>query len=291
MSIIQTIIDSKQAEQTISPCISQITHDELPILKINHKNCLAAIALQGAHLLFWQPKQTATPVLWLSDNTPFKHGVAIRGGVPICWPWFSELGGVPMHGFARLLAWQLIAHHETEDNVTLTLGLTQSSATASYWPHAFSLTLTVTLGKTCYLQLDSQGDFTITTALHSYFNVHDIATTTVSGLGRDYFEKLATRNVPLVQGSQTFNQEVDRIYLQPEPISIIDDGHRKIKISHRNASDVVTWNPGPIKSKAMKDMPDQGYKTMVCVETARINHPITSTRLEKSQLATLIELI
>lgn len=92
------------------------------------KNTL--FALQGAHLLSWKPAGEEE-VLWLSNNTPFKNGVAIRGGVPVCWPWFGPAAqqGLPAHGFARNLPWTLKSHREDADGVALTFELTQSEET------------------------------------------------------------------------------------------------------------------------------------------------------------------
>ena len=101
----------------ITPYLSQRQMGDLPIVVVSHPKVRAAIALQGAHLLSWQPSGQQ-PVIWLSDKTPFATGKAIRGGVPICWPWFGP-AGEPAHGFARNQPWTLTAHDENEDAVML----------------------------------------------------------------------------------------------------------------------------------------------------------------------------
>lgn len=274
MSIIATLLNNADIEQQISPSITQVKQDQLSVLVIKHPTCSAALALQGAHLLFWHPTITEQPVIWLSEKALFKQDTAIRGGVPICWPWFNKLGGQPSHGFARIMTWQLIEHAESDAGVILTLQLSDSPESRKIWDHEFCLTLKVQLGETCHLELENQGHYQVTAALHSYFHIHDIETVKVSGLGEQYKESLTTTNIPAHDGELTFNQEVDRIYTNPEKTTCIHDKHRVINITHLNASDVVMWNPWQANSIAMKDMQDDSYKSMVCVETARIHRTI-----------------
>lgn len=276
MSIIQSILNTGCIDHHISSSVYQIHYGELPVLVVKHRSCQAAVALQGGQLLFWHPQQTQHPVVWLSDKSEFKRGVAIRGGVPICWPWFSLQGGEPMHGFARQCQWQLIHESESSEGVTLTLGLVNTEETEHIWPHEFSLVLTLFLGCYCQLELTTRCGIETTTALHSYFNILDITKAKVTGLGKEYIEKLSTENRPDILGEIAFNQEVDRIYTSPENISIIEDMNRCIKVTHNNASDVVVWNPWEAKSQRLSDMSDEGFKTMVCVETGRINHPLNA---------------
>lgn len=101
----------------------------------------ASVALNGAHLLSWKP-EGETEVLWLSDATSFKKGAAIRGGVPVCWPWFgpSEQQGLPSHGFARNQQWTLKAHNEDDNGAVLTFELQANDETRALWPHEFTCT-------------------------------------------------------------------------------------------------------------------------------------------------------
>lgn len=122
--------------ETISPVISRRQLDDLELIVIDHPQVKASVALQGAHLLSWKPAGEEE-VLWLSNNTPFKQGVALRGGVPICWPWFgpSAQQGLPSHGFARNLPWTLEGHDEDDSGVMLTFALQHSAETMKLWPH------------------------------------------------------------------------------------------------------------------------------------------------------------
>lgn len=258
----------------ISPSLSLRKHDQLELLVIEHKKVRAAIALQGAHLLAWKPAGEEE-VLWLSNNTPFHQGVALRGGVPICWPWFGPAAqaGLPSHGFARNLPWTLTAHNEDTNGVVLTFELKSSPETLKLWPHDFTLYARFKLTNTCEIELEAHGDFETTSALHSYFNVGDIDKVNVSGLGKEYLDKVLGGNAgQLADGVQTFPDRTDRVYLGADECSVVHDRElkRAIHVVHHHQHNVVAWNPGPALSVSMADVPDDGYKTFVCVETAYV---------------------
>ncbi|XKM12626.1 D-hexose-6-phosphate mutarotase [Orbaceae bacterium ac157xtp] len=290
MTIIKAITACNHDEKMVSQSIRQIKFNELDVLKIDHPTCQASVALQGAHLIFWQPAKAQSPVIWVSDKSSFKKGTAIRGGVPICWPWFGGAGS-PSHGFARILDWQLISHNEDNNGVDLVLRLTQSETTKSYWNHDFELTLTLHLGNDCTMDLTCKGDFNATSALHTYFGVSDINNISVSGLGDEYEDRIAKNNLTDEAKSVKIDKEIDRIYTKPEQTSLITDPQRQIKITHYNHSDVVLWNPWIDKSKSMSDMPDDAYQHFVCVETCRINKPIESSANKTSSYGVKIEVI
>lgn len=269
----------------LSPAISQCQIADLPVLVVTHPKGRAAITLQGAHLLSWQPAGQK-PVIWLSSATAFQPGVAIRGGVPICWPWFGP-AGKPSHGFARTMPWQLTAHSENDDEVKLTLTLKDCAETRTLWPHAFTLHAHFTLSDNCTIELEAEGEFETTSALHAYFEIGNIAEIKVSGLGESYIDKVAGGEPAVQEGELTFKGLVDRVFTRPEPESLIVDSAlgRTISVKHQGNSDVVSWNPGAENSVSMKDMADDGYKTMVCVETASVSRSQISTKTTPSRLA------
>ncbi|WP_017346313.1 D-hexose-6-phosphate mutarotase [Pantoea sp. A4] len=274
----------------ISPYLSLRQKDELPLLIINHPLVRAAIATQGAHLLAWQPAGEK-PVLWLSEKTPFQSGKALRGGVPICWPWFGPAGN-PAHGFARTQTWTLSAHNADEKGVMLTFVLESNAQTQKLWPHEFTLIARFRLGQHCEIELEAHGEFSATAALHSYFNVADIKQVEVSGLGPHFIDKVNADAEGQSEGKQRYPGRIDRIFTQPADCSVIHDGAgaRAIEIYHHYQSDVVTWNPGPELSCSMADMSNDGYKTMVCVETARIHEPLISAAERPARLASTFRL-
>jgi len=280
--------------EQITPAISVRQLDQLEVIVIEHAQVQASVALQGAHLLSWRPTG-AEQVLWLSDNTPFHKGVALRGGVPVCWPWFgpAKEASLPSHGFARNLPWILSAHNEDADGVVLTFELKSNEETLKLWPHEFTLYARFKLAKTCEIELEAHGDFETTAALHSYFTVGDIDNVKVSGLGNDYLDKVQGGiQGELTDGVQTFPGRTDRVYLKPEECSVIHDSSlkRAIHVIHHHQHNVVAWNPGSALSVSMADMPDDGYKTFVCVETACVTAPQTATPGKPSRLGQTISL-
>ncbi|MEY4475351.1 MAG: hypothetical protein RL248_1118 [Pseudomonadota bacterium] len=271
--------------EQISPCISQRQLDELPIVVVSHPKFRAAISLQGAHLLTYQPSGEQ-PIIWLSNNTPFNIGVAIRGGVPICWPWFGSTAK-PSHGFARILPWKLSDHDEHENGVILAFTLKDSEVSRKLWPHAFTLIARFKLGDECEIELESHGEYQAKAALHTYVQIGDISQIKVSGLGEKYVDKVLNIADATQQRELMFNGQTDRIYTHPEAYSVIKDAalKRTIEVHHHHQSDVVVWNPGAELSCSMADMPNNGYKTMVCVETARISEPLVATADTAAHLA------
>jgi glucose-6-phosphate 1-epimerase len=248
---------------------------ELGVVVVVHPRVRAAVALQGAHLVAWQPAG-AEPVIWLSDATAFAQGVAIRGGVPICWPWFGP-AGKPAHGFARTSTFELDTHSEDEQGTEPAFRLRADEHTEALWPHEFELLVRFKLGQTCEITLEAHGDFESSGALHSYFNVGDISGVSVSGLGAPYHDKVAETQ-GRQDGALTFPGRIDRVFTAPDEASLIEDPAlgRRIEIRHRGNSDVVAWNPGPELSASMADLTDDGYRQFVCVETARVSTPMTS---------------
>lgn len=281
-------------DEQITPVISRRHYDELDLLVVGHPRVRAALSLQGAHLLSWQPQGEDDDVLWLSPGTPFKTGIPLRGGVPLCWPWFGapSQSGLPSHGFARNLLWSLSAHHENEQGVVLTLVLHSSEASRRYWPHDFTLYARFKLGENCEIELEAHGEFTHTAALHSYFTIGDISTVQVSGLGKRFIDKVAAgKEGGLENGIQQFKGRVDRVYLAPEACSRIDDPvlARNIEIIHHHHSNVVAWNPGADLAASMHDIPDDGWRHFVCVETACVTQPQAATYHSPSRLSCTLQ--
>lgn len=248
----------------------------LLIARISNAQATAAIALQGAHLLEWTP-QGEYPVIWLSRGAKFAPGKSIRGGVPICWPWFGAhetQPEFPAHGFARTAQWQVAAASSLDDGSTQ-LRFILSETDKHLWPCATPVEYRVTVGKQLQLELltrnDSNETVRISQALHTYFSIDDINSIQVDGLdGCDYLDKVDDFARKQQVGPVQFSSEVDRIYLgAPGDCVIRDPGlGRNIRISKEGSSSTVVWNPWEEKSRQMEDMGAHGYKTMVCVESA-----------------------
>lgn len=175
--------------------------------------------------------------------------------------------------------------------MALTFELQSNAETRQLWPHEFCLLARFKVGATCEMELEAHGEFETTSALHTYFNVGDIAAVKVSGLGDRLIDKVndAKEDV-LADGIQTFPDRTDRVYLNPQACSVIHDGalNRNIDVVHHHHLNVVGWNPGPALSVSMGDMPDDGYKTFVCVETAYATAPQKTREERPSRLAQTI---
>ena len=233
------------------------------------------ISLLGATLIDWTPAD-GEAVIWLSSEAVFREGKGIRGGIPICWPWFgahTERADFPQHGFARSCMWDLAAVEESDDGSTCAR-FSLSMAPDELWPHASSLEFCVTLGETLRCELITrnldQQPFLITQALHTYFNITDISNVSVSGLdGRRYLDKPDGFAEKHQEGAITFASEVDRVYLDTDDVCRIEDAGmgRNIIIDKVGSRSTVVWNPWVENAMKMADMPDDGYRTMVCVET------------------------
>jgi glucose-6-phosphate 1-epimerase len=261
----------------LHPSVSLRDLDGIPLIVVEHARARAAVSLQGAQLLLWQP-DGEEPVLWLGNASPWTPGRAIRGGVPICWPWFGA-GGSPAHGFARTGLWHLTAHEEGAEGVSLTLTLRDSERTRELWPHAFALTARIEIGDECSVEVEAHGEHDSTGALHTYLRVGDVDEALVSGLGPEFTDMVRDNARHRSDGTLVPAGHIDRVYPEPADLSRVGDRRfdRTVEVRHGRHSDVVVWNPGPELSHSMPDLDDDSYREFVCVETARITRPLATT--------------
>jgi len=240
----------------------------------------AEVYLQGAHVTHWQPRGSAAPVLFCSARAVYAPGKAIRGGVPLIFPWFGTHAtdkSKPMHGFARARAWRLITAEPAPDgSVVIDLGLDDDEATRALWPHAFRARYRVTAGDTLTLSLDvtntGRAPFTFESALHTYLAVADVRTASVSGLENTTFidkvdgftrKRLAAEPLRLTG-------ETDRVFLDTQARCVVDDpaGRRRIAVDKTGSASTVVWNPWSAKAAEMADLEPPDWQRMICVETA-----------------------
>jgi glucose-6-phosphate 1-epimerase len=246
----------------------------LPVADIDTPLARARIALQGAQVLAWQPAEQHQ-VLWLSKAALFEPGKAVRGGVPVCWPWFGPRDGLPGHGFVRTRLWQVRGTAlDADGQVVLRLGIVDEAATRALWDFAFDLELVVTVGTRLKVALTSRNTgsqpITLSGALHTYFAVADIAQTQVQGLaGCNYLDKVNGLARTRQAGAVTFAGETDRIYTGTRAECLIDDaaGQRVIHVAKSGSTSTVVWNPWVEREKTFADMAAGEYRKMLCVET------------------------
>lgn len=245
----------------------------------------ATVALHGAHVVSWLPAGGQPEQLYLSPRSGFAEGQAIRGGVPVVFPQFSERGSLPRHGFVRSRAWRLLRAGDEDDGAaTAVLGLCDDAATRAIWPHAFALELRVRLlGRQLEIGLHCSNTgpvpWSFAAALHTYLRVPDNASAGITGLaGRAYHDAVDLQDKYQRDEWLTLTGEVDRVY---PGVDTVVDLHRRaagaapvVRVEHTGFADLVVWNPGPQRCAALPDMPADGYRTMVCIESARIIEPV-----------------
>jgi glucose-6-phosphate 1-epimerase len=250
-----------------------------PFVKIDNVKASALVSIYGGQVLSFQPANETHNLMFLSEAAYYEAGKSIKGGTPICWPWFGpdpEQLGRPAHGFVRNRFWNVT---ETEVNgngeCKITLGLADTPETQAIWPHSFKLSLEITVGESLNLELITHNPtthaFHVTQALHTYFKVGHIDQVAISGLeGIKYIDKTDSGLQKLQTGPVTIDSEVDRIYQGIHSEVLIDDAAfgRRIRITSTGSKTAVVWNPWAKISAEMGDLKDDDYERFVCVETA-----------------------
>lgn len=248
----------------------------LPRVTVATAHSRTELYLHGAHVTAFQ-KNGEPPLLFMSTASHFAADKPIRGGIPICFPWFGARTGAPAHGFARLMEWHLAATSVLPDGrVSVRLRLLDNSGLAAQFPG--KVEYTVTAGETLTLELhvvNTSGEhLAFEECLHTYFAVGDIAAVSVRGLkGVSYLDKVgepATRTE--TESTIKFSSEVDRVYLDTVQPVIIEDAKlkRTIRVEKFHSKSTVVWNPWIAKAKAMPDFGDDEYHRMVCVESGNV---------------------
>ena len=246
-------------------------------------------ALQGAHLV--AARTASGDPLFLSRRAVFAPGKAVRGGVPIIFPWFGDAPGLGAHGFARTSAWREVARTDSGDG--LVLELTDSKQTRALWPHPFRLRFEVRVDASLHMALEvtntGSEPFDYEVALHSYFTVSDVTQVLVHGLEDARYIDKPTGFTPCRQGDEpiAFDSEIDRVYNANDAVVRIEDplGERTIEVAKSEANSTIVWNPGPKRASTMADLRDD-WNRFVCVESgnvgddARTLPPGASERIE-----------
>jgi D-hexose-6-phosphate mutarotase len=237
------------------------------------------IFLHGAHIAAWQPAG-AQPVLFMSGKSHFAPGKAIRGGVPLIFPWFGACAGdakAPQHGFARTTTWAVDSVNASADEyITVTLRLDDSEQTRASWPYAFSARFRATFGKTLSMALEienrSPAALQFEEALHTYLAVSHVENVAVLGLeNTEYIDKVDALARKRPGADPLFlSGETDRVFVNTTATCTADDSEmgRRIVVEKSGSSSTVVWNPWAAKAKAMADFGDDEWPNMLCLETA-----------------------
>lgn len=257
-----------------------------PVAMLSLGDATALIALQGAQVLDWTPAG-GRPVIWLSPTERLGTPKPVRGGIPVCWPWFAahpEDASKPAHGFVRTRLWDVVSTQRLADEVVIELRTAKTSVDAALWPHAAEVSVRVglsadSLSVTLRTRSLDKAPFRLTQALHTYFAVSDIAHVRVEGFdGLTYIDKLDANVIKPWRGPIRFTAEVDRIYLDhADEARIVDEAAgRAIIIAKEGSRSSVVWNPWIEKCARLGDMGPDGYRGMVCVETTNAGSDVVT---------------
>jgi len=264
-------LEQLPALTVLSDNVTIVEKDDVKIVRVIHEKASAGICLHGGHVVSFQPKGQPD-LIWMSEQALFDGEAALRGGIPICWPWFGRIAA-PAHGFARNSEWTLLEHRENENGVIVELGLLPSESTLAVWPYQFQAHLLVEIGDELKVTLDvtntdSQA-WTFSGALHTYLTVGDIEQAATTGMGPEYIDSL--KGGEICQGGETLQltDTIDRVYTQPSTQITVQDPvlKRSLVVENQGHNSAVLWNPWAEGAQGMGDMQDDGYKTFLCVES------------------------
>ncbi len=235
--------------------------------------------LHGGHVTSWIPSG-AGEVLYCSPHSLWKDGKAIRGGVPICFPWFGDKAdnsAAPAHGFVRTKAWELESIAAEDENVSVSMFTASGDDTRTWWPYDFRLVHRATFGTQLKLELvvsnTGATPFVIEEALHAYFRVGDVETAVVNGLdATGFIDKTDQHKRKNHNGPLRFSGETDSVFLNTRhPIDLTDTAQqRRVALTKQNSLTTVVWNPWAEKSRGMSDLGDGEWRKFVCIETSNV---------------------
>jgi len=251
----------------------------LPKVRITTPDVIGEIYLHGAHITSWKP-YGEEEVLFLSSQSRWEDGHAIRGGVPICFPWFGGKADdpkAPAHGFVRTKSWHLESISQVGNVVTVSMFTESDETTRRWWPSDFRLVNRVTFGLDLSLEptLTNTGTswLSFEEALHAYHQVGHVEKVRLRGLDTvRYLDKTDSNRAKAQSGDVVITSETDRVYLDTPARCAIEDGRwcRRVLIEKHGAASTVVWNPWAEKGTAMADLSDPIWRGMVCVETGNV---------------------
>ena len=270
----------------------------LPKVRIHTQAADADIYLHGAQVTSWRPAG-AEEVIFLSKHSRFEEGKAIRGGIPICFPWFRAKADNPKalaHGFVRTKAWQLESIAQEQDAVIVTMSTESDDATRHWWPHDFRLVHRISVSAELKLELIATNTgstaLRFEEALHTYHGVADAAKIRVVGLeGVTFLDNTDANRESVQQGEIVMTKPIDNAYLNTEnTLELVDPVlHRSVQIAKTNSLTTIVWNPWESGAKALADLGDDEWRQFACVEASNIlNHAVPLAPGEKHVMAATI---
>jgi len=258
----------------------RISGEDYPILHVRNKFAELKVALHGAHVISYIPVG-AEDVIFTSESAIYKEGKAIRGGIPVCWPWFNAHPSdtsKPSHGFVRNRFWELAKVNETADETVLVFQMPVFEEMRQLYPYDVEVSLEVVLGAELHVNIvtENKGEVEcpVGGALHTYLSVSSIDDVSLTGLdGVGYFDSL-TGETKKQAGDITISEELDVIYENSDHTVTLQDKQRCIQISKTGSLSTVVWNPWIEKSQGIADLGNEDYRDFVCIETANARNDV-----------------
>lgn len=253
----------------------------LPKVRITSPAGVGEMYLHGAHVTSWKPRD-GEEVLFVSSQSHWEHGRAIRGGVPVCFPWFGDKAGdtsAPAHGFVRTKPWQLEAIEQDGDAVRVSMFTGSDETTRRWWPAEFRLVYRATFGLCLSLELvlTNTGTTLLTfeEALHTYHRVGRVEKVRLRGLDTvRYLDKTDSNREQTQHGDIVVASETDRVYMGTRHEIELEDPllHRRTHVTKENSLTTVVWNPWVQKARALSDFGDDEWTQMICIETSNVSN-------------------
>lgn len=252
----------------------------LPKVRIETMGATAEIYVYGAQVTSWKPAGF-DDVLFLSEKSHWQEGKAIRGGIPVCFPWFRgkpDDRQAPTHGFVRTKEWSVDAiRREEDDSVTVMLSTESDAKSRHWWPHEFRLEYAVKVGKSLTLELKMRNtgssELHFQEALHTYFSVGDVERVSVRGLdGVRYLDNRDGNRKKVQQGELVVGKQTDNAYLDAtSAVEIVDPVlGRRLLTEKRSSVSTIVWNPGSEGAVSLEDLGDEEWHRMLCVEGGNV---------------------
>jgi glucose-6-phosphate 1-epimerase len=252
----------------------------LPKVRISSPEVEGEMYLHGAHITSWKPAGREE-VLFLSSRSRWEDGHAIRGGVPVCFPWFGGKANdpnAPAHGFVRTKAWQLESIAQVGDAVTVSMFTESNASTKRWWSADFRLVHRARFGSELSLELVLTNTGTTSLhfeeALHAYHRVGDIEKVRLLGLDTvHYLDKTDSNREKTQHGEIVIVSETDRVYLNTQHALELEDPvlHRRVRVTKENSLTTVVWNPWVQKARALSDLGDDEWRQMICIESSNVS--------------------
>ncbi|HAH25461.1 MAG TPA: hypothetical protein DCL77_17165 [Prolixibacteraceae bacterium] len=266
--------------------------EDLVFLTVSNKYADVDICLYGAHITSFRPHDSME-ILYMSPESNFEVGKAIRGGIPVCFPWFGPHKTnpeMPQHGFARLMYWEVLKTATLPSGETMAvLQLCSSEETKAYWPYDFCAQLSVVVGSTLSVTLKVTNTSSVpleySCALHSYFGLSSIDNLLIHGLqDTNYYNQLTGENGLQEEEILQIQEPTTRHYLDTETPVVIEDSifKRKIRVAKVGSKVTTVWNPWEETCATISDLPDEAYETFVCVETVNAFNDVIALAPQQS---------